>query len=417
MFGNGGERRSVLIPHEGGTRGYHCLRSFGRRGFHTILGVDGPTPGARSRYCHETVSLPSTEDDLEVYKDALVRIASRPDVRTIVPIWEATAVVLSLYSVEFVDHVDLAVPSFEQLRTIHDRMRLVEAADAAGVPVPETQLLTDNEDWDRELIVKSRFNLLTSDYVDSFPANGSGTASEIEHLRVGDRPDVDALVAEMDHVPIVQEFVRSRDEYMVGAICDHGEPLAAVQLRQIRENSYKGGGGVYRKSTYEPELDRVARDLLAELDWHGLACVEYMEDADTGEFKLAEINPRIWQSIGPTMRAGADFPYYYWLLASGRGDRIDPDHELGVGSHLLMGEAGHLMSILRDDSPQVEKPSFFATLGEIALSCLTEPRFDILRFDDPAPFVYGVFSGVRHRLGSVQSGSSWPRVNWPLRPD
>jgi predicted ATP-grasp superfamily ATP-dependent carboligase len=400
-----GKNNSVLIPHEGGTRGYHCLRSFGKRGFDTILGADGTTPGSVSRYCDETVSLPSTETDLAVYKDALLRVASRSDVRTIVPVWEATAFVLSKYRDEFEEHVDLAVPSLDQLRTVQDRVRLVEAAERAGVPAPETRPVTDVENWDRELIVKSRYNLLTSDYVDSF-SRGSGTSDRIEHLRVGERPDVDELVADMDHVPIAQEFVRWRDEYMVGAICDHGRPVATIQLRQIRENSYKGGGGVYRKTTYDPDLDRVARDLLSELDWHGLACLEYMEDAETGEFKLTEINPRIWQSIGPSMRAGQDFPYYYWLVASGAADRIDPEYELGVGSHLLMGEAQHLKSILEDDSPRVEKPNFYATLGEIALSCLAEPRFDVLRFDDPVPFVYGAFSGVRDRLSSTVGADS-----------
>jgi len=393
--------RSVLVPH-GGNPGYQCLRSFAKRGFDTILGANQTVPSSTSRHCHETVPIPSPRDDIDAYKDALLQIASRSDVETIVPVWEADAFVLSRNRSEFADHVRLAVPNFEQFRNVHDRMRLAEVAEKAGVPVPETKLLTEIDDWEQELIVKSRYNLLSKEYFDSYPENRTGTAERIEHLQLGERPDVDELIEDMEHVPIVQEFVTWKNQYVVGAICDRGEPLATVQLLQIREDSYKGGGGVYRKSVYDPELDHVVRDLLAELDWHGLACLEYMEDANTGEFKLAEINPRVWQSIGPMIRAGVDFPYYYWLLASGQGDRIDPDHELGVGSHLLMGELDHLMSILRDDSPYVEKPNFYATIGAIALSCLMEPRFDIFRFDDPVPFVYGPLSGMRHRLRSFR---------------
>jgi predicted ATP-grasp superfamily ATP-dependent carboligase len=398
MGGYCGIGESVLIPH-GGIPGYQSLRSFGTRGFHTILGVEhANTSQATSRYCHETVPLTFSQDDTAGYKDALLRLAARPDVRTIVPVWEEAVFVLSKYRDEFEDHVDLAVPEFGQLRNVHDRIQLVEMAERAGVPVPETNILTDIDDWDRDLIVKSRYNLLADDYVDSYPANRTGAPDLVEHVRPGEKPDVERLIDEMHHVPIVQEFVRWKDEYMVGAICDHGEPLAMVQLQQIREDSYTGGGGVYRKSIYDPELDGVVRDLLAELDWHGLACVEYMEDGDTGEFKLTEINPRIWQSIGPTVRAGVDFPYYYWLLATGQSDLIDPNYEIGVGSHLLKGELEHLQSIRKDDSPYVERPNFYVTMAELVRSCIEDPRFDLLRFDDPQPFVHGALSGLQHRI-------------------
>jgi len=379
--------------------GYQSLRSFGKRGFHTILGVeDATTPQARSRYCDETVPLTFSQNDTAGYKDALLRLAARPDVQTIVPVWEETVFVLSKYRDEFEEYIDLAVPQFDRLRNVHDRMRLIEVAKRAGVPIPETHLLTDINDWDRDLIIKSRYNLLADDYMDSYPANRTDAPDLIKHVRPGERPGVERLICEMDHVPIVQEFVRWKDEYMVGAICDHGEPLAMTQLQQIREDSYTGGGGVYRRSIYDPELDSVVRDLLAELNWHGLACVEYMEDDETGKFNLTEINPRIWQSIGPAVRAGVDFPYYYWLLATGQSDLIDPSYEIDVGSHLLKGELEHLQSIRKDDSPYVERPNFYATVGELVRSCIKEPRFDLLRLDDPQPFVRGALSGLQDRI-------------------
>lgn len=363
-----------------------------------------------SRYCDETVTIPSPSDDLTTYKNALLQVSSRPSVRTVLPVWESTVFVLSKYRDEFESQVRLAVPPFERLRDVQDRVRLVEVAERAGVPVPETHLLTDIDDWERELIVKSRYNLITNEYVDSYPPNQTYSTHRIKHLEVGEEPDAEELIKEMEHVPIVQEFVSYENEYVVGAICDRGETLATVQLRQIREDSYRGGGGVYRESMYDPELDRVVRDLLQELDWHGLACLEYMEDADTGEFKLTEINPRTWQSLGPTIRAGVDFPYSYWLLASGQSEQIDPEYELGVRSHFLKGEFKHLLSLLREDSPQIERPNFYATLADVAVSCVMVPHFDILQFDDPQPFVYDVFSELMHELVAMPCMKSPKRL-------
>ena len=278
-------------------------------------------------------------------------------------------------------------------------MRLAEAAEEAGVPVPETRSLDEVDDWDRELIIKSRYNLLAEEYVDSYSPHEFDVVKTIKHLRQGETPDVDEIRDEMKHVPIVQEYVPTDGEYVFGALYDHGEPLATFQHRQIRGDSYTGGGGVYRKTVDipVPELEEVGRTLLGSLDWHGLACIEYMKDANTGEFKLTEINPRLWQSLPCAVRAGADFPYDYWLQAMGRTDLIEPGYEIGVGTHFLFGELQHLLSILQEDSPLVEKPSFVGRLGEILYSCYEMPRFDYLRLDDPLPFAYNIYHVIEER--------------------
>ncbi|WP_435181730.1 carboxylate--amine ligase [Halorussus sp. AFM4] len=394
-------RAAALVP--SGAReppGYQCLRSLGRAGVHTIYGkkYDSDTIPA-SRYCDEAVSLPDPDEDVLAYRDRLLEIAERPDVRTIVPTNEYDAYVLSKFHESFAGEVSLPVPPFESLHTVHDRVRLAEAAEAAGVPVPETRPFDEVEDWNRELIVKSRYNLLAHDYDASLPRDRVDIVKDVTYLDPGEVPDREETVDRMGHVPIVQECVPRAAEYMVGALYDRGEPVATLQLRQIREDSYKGGGGVYRKSMYDRELERVARDLLAELDWHGLACLEYMEDEETGEYKLAEINPRMWQSLVPAVRAGVDFPYYYWLLANGRRDLIDPEPRVGVGSHLIRGEVNHLQSIV-DAEGDDDRPNLYATVGEMVVSTLLEPRFDTLRLDDPRPFAEGVLSGLRERMQS-----------------
>lgn len=404
MGGNSKEHGAAVVPSSARPPpAYQCLHSLKRRGIHTIYGVkyDDDTT-TRSRYCDEFVSLGRPSDDVLAYKDRLLEVASRDDVRTVVPTSEYDAYVLSKFREEFESQLSLAVPSFEALHTVHDRVRLFDAAEAAGVPVPETVLLDDVDDWSGDRVVKSRYNLITNDYEAWCPRDEAVMVKDVSYFGAGEVPDVEELTAEMQHTPISQEYIPRRDEYMVGALCRHGEPLAMSQLRQIREDSYVGGGGVYRKSVQIPELETVARRLLAELDWHGLACIEYMEDARTGEFKLTEINPRIWQSIVPSVRSGVDFPYYYWLLASGRPDLIDPRPETGVGSHFIQGEVEHLLSVLRERSEQVPRPNPYVRAGEILLSSVTDPRFDEFRIDDPQPFVYGVLSGLRTRLSSVR---------------
>ncbi|MFC4550103.1 MULTISPECIES: carboxylate--amine ligase [Halorussus] len=395
MAGKAGERESVLIPTGYDPAAYSCLRSLAERGIYTIVASENDdAPEFASRFCDETAVLPSPHDDLLAYKDALVGLTARPDVKTVIPIREEDAYVFAKYREAFEEHASLVTPDLETLERVHDRKQLFEAADRAGAPIPETRLLSGVDDWTPELIIKSRYNLLTDEWGGSGSPRRAEEVKTVKHLEPGETPDLDAVREEMKHEPIVQEFVPKDGEYMFGGIYDHGEPLATFQHRQIRGNSYTGGGGVYREAMYDPELEQVARDLLSELDWHGLACIEYMRDAETGEYKLTEINPRMWQSLPAAVRAGADFPHYYWLQATGQADEIDagphPGYEVGSSSHLLYGEVGHLLSVLRDESPHVERPSLVGTAWEILSSCYHRPNFDYLRADDPGPFVQGV---------------------------
>ena len=388
---------SVLVPTGTQMKSYACMRSLNRRGIRTVVASEHDSlPQFSSRYCSERVELASPPEDVVGYKDDLLALARRPDVRTVVPVRECDAYVLAKYHDEFDEHVSLVSPDLATLGRGHDRLRLAAAAEAAGVPVARTRALGDVEEWDADVVVKSRYNLLTDEYVDSFPADTLAEMKDVRFLQAGEVPDVAAIRRSMGHEPIVQDFVPQADKHLYCALWDHGEPLATYQHRQIRQNSWVGGGGVYRTSVHSATVDRLAHDLLTELDWHGFACIEYVNDADTGEWKFLEINPRVWQSMPEAVRAGADFPYYHWQCAHGEADRIDLSYEEGQACHISYGELSHLLSVRRDDSPFLERPSFAGTAWRIATSCLRHPRFDYIRRDDPRLFL----SALRRTLST-----------------
>jgi len=384
---------TALVPTGHEAASYVTVRSLARRGVDTIVASekDG-VPAAASRFCSEFVPLPDPREELLAYRDALLDIAARDDVATVIPVRPEDGYLLSRYKREFDDAVSLPVPTMQQLERVHDRLALADAAAAAGVPVPETRPLSAVSDWAEPLLVKSRYNVLADAYLEDLGPENVEVVKDLVHVDADEPPERAALKRTMRHEPIVQEFIPKDGEFLFGALYDHGTPLLTFQHEQIRGTSYTGGGGVYRKSMYDPELDAVARTLLAELDWHGLACIEYMRDARTGEYVLTEINPRLWQSLPVAVRAGADFPYAYWLQATGRGDEVVDDYEFGVGSHLLHGELGYLVSVLTEASPHVERPSVSRTLLDVASSCISDPHFDYAAVDDPGPFLAGVKS-------------------------
>lgn len=394
--------KSVLIPVSPSASSIACIRSLGRRGIHTVCASeDESRPALSSRYCGEVIAVPSPHDDLIAYKDSLLRIASRPDVRTIISNREEDSYVLSKYKREFGEQVAALWPSFDQLRTVHDRLRLAEATEEAGVPTPGTWSFDEVDDWDRELIVKPRYSILTSEYVDSLSPRECEGKMDPVYISPGTEPDLEEIQATMhssdrripDHVPIVQEIVRGTGaEYGFRGLYDGGKRVTTCQKRQLRGKSYAGGASVFRETMYDPRIDELGQRILEYLDWHGLASVQFLRDADSGEFKFTEINPRMWASLQMDVIAGADFPHHHWLLANGEDARIEDGYEIGAGNHLLAGELQYLLSVLRDDNPIVKRPKFRTAFWDVISSCYDQPNFDYLHVDDPGPFVRGILN-------------------------
>jgi len=394
---------AVLIPTGIEMKSYGCIRSLNKHGIRTVVASDyGAVPQFASRYCSERVHIPSHTQNAVAYKNALLELAARPDIKTIVPVREIDIYLLAKHNDEFTEHVSLVVPSFDSLSVGHDRLRLVEAAEEAGVPVAETRLLSEVEQFETDVVVKSRYNILTSDYVESTDPE---TVEEVNHVRffeAGERPNREALRELFGHEPIVQAFIPEAKKHLYCSLWDDGKPVSTYQHRQHRKVSWVGGGGVYRESVLSPTVDSVASDLLRELEWTGYACIEYIKDAETGDWKFFELNPRVWHSMPEAVRAGVDFPVHYWNCAQGSQAGIDDSYETGIRCHTSYGELKHLLSIRTDETPFLEPPSFFRTLGEIAVSCLRYPRYDYIRADDPRLFM----SAINH-LSGIDVGSKY----------
>lgn len=390
MDGSSSSRFSAVVPAVGAASSTTCVRSLGRRGVYTIAVSEKRNPPAFwSRYCNESIAVPSPTADLDGYAEALLDLVRRPDVRAIVPMRELDVYALAKHRSAFAEHVTPLWPSAETLRTAHDRVELAAAAREAGVHEPHTQLFGEVDDWDRERIIKARYALLTPEYVPAFEAGTAREVGKTTYPEVGVEPDREAIGRAMGHEPIVQEYVDGT-EYTFRALYDHGEAVTTAQKRMVRGFKYARGPSVCHETARDPGLERAGRKLLDALDWHGLASVGFIRENRTGKFYLLEINPRFWASLPLDVHAGIDFPLYYWQLSTGEPTTAEADYgryEAGKRTHLLRGELSYLESVLREDYGYVQRPRFRNAVWDVATSIATQPHFDFLSADDPGPFV------------------------------
>jgi hypothetical protein len=85
--------------------------------------------------------------------------------------------------------------------------------------------------------------------------------------------------------------------------------------RRRREWPPEGGASTAAESIFDPDLARDGRALIAALEWHGPAMVEFRVN-DRGRF-LIEFNPKFWGSLDLAIACGADFPGDLCRLAAG----------------------------------------------------------------------------------------------------
>jgi predicted ATP-grasp superfamily ATP-dependent carboligase len=78
-----------------------------------------------------------------------------------------------------------------------------------------------------------------------------------------------------------------------------------------------GRSSSYVETIELPELEEVARRLLADIRFEGLVEVEFKRDPRDGRFKLLDINPRVWGWHTLGFRAGADLSFLQWQLVHG----------------------------------------------------------------------------------------------------
>ena len=122
---------------------------------------------------------------------------------------------------------------------------------------------------------------------------------------------------------MIQELVAGNGDSQLSyaALCSNGEVVASLAACRLRQYPMDfGRASSYVETIDDPNLEDDATRLLAALRFSGMVEVEFKRDPATGANLLLDINPRAWgwQSLGG--RAGVDFPYLLWRLAS--GDRI-----------------------------------------------------------------------------------------------
>ncbi|MET0348765.1 MAG: ATP-grasp domain-containing protein, partial [Rhizobacter sp.] len=190
----------------------------------------------------------------------------------------------------------------------------VRVAERLGIRVPNGRLVTE---------------AAASPVAASFPAvvkpvhskvRIDGTLRTIEARICADEAARQAAFRDMlPHTPVVEQEYFAGRGVGVEALFEHGEPRWLFAHERLHEIPLTGGASSYRRAIEPPPAVRdAALALLRELRWHGVAMVEFKVSPDGRDYRLIEINPRLWGSLPLAVAAGVNFPLGLLRLATGQ---------------------------------------------------------------------------------------------------
>ena len=365
------------------------IQSLGRRGIGVVAAdADPRAPGLKSRYADAAVVYPSPKDDPEAMVRTLLRAATEHAVDLIVPATDDVILPLTRARERFNGVCALALADPAALATASDKLATLELARRLDIPTPRTALVTTIDEAVREadgigwpVVLKPR---ASRNY-----ENGGVARFTVEYAERRE-----TLVEQMRRFEgrcavLLQQYYAG-EGHGIEVLADRGRPLAAFQHRRLREVPITGGASSFRESVaLDPDLLRHSLRLLEDLDWTGLAMVEFKVGRE-GPL-LMEVNGRIWGSLPLAVKSGMDFParlaeLYLDGPPNGRA-RLDTGYRVGVRSRNLDLEILWIIAAARRRRayPFLPAPDR-REAARVALRLLT-PRdgYDILALDDPRP--------------------------------
>ncbi len=195
-----------------------------------------------------------------------------------------------------------------------DKSRTLAAAERCGVPIPKSAVIPSVQDLD-SAVSALRFPLVAK------PGDkGAKPAHDFKTRTFASEGELRAAFAANASFGAGLLFQQYEPGHGVGVelLMHSGAPVAHFQHRRLSELPPSGGVAVVAIS--EPPdsalLEHSVR-LLRELEWEGVAMVEFRHDPTSGTAALMEVNGRFWGSIALPVAAGVDFPLYAWQIAQG----------------------------------------------------------------------------------------------------
>ncbi len=355
-----------------------------------------------SRFCAETLLAP-TPLEASPFSDAIAEFSERRDIDLVLPVSDAASAALIDQAALF-KRTRLAAPSKQAFLRLTDKCEVATLGARHGLLVPQG-ILADSLDsatmaaeqigW--PVVVKPARSVVRS---------STAGARKLSVVSVGNQRDLEDLWRRwVEPNPVLIQRVVPGWGEGIFVLRWNGTRLAAFAHRRLREKPPEGGTSVLRESiAVNPARLRSIEAILDEVEFDGVAMAEFRTDGRSSW--LMEFNARLWGSLQLAIDAGVDFPRLFVDAVLGNSVEAQETYRLRLRSRWLLGDVDHAIALARGSSGPDGKSGVGAAMAVLAGRTGPGSHLEVLRPNDPCPFLLELGSWLRH--ASVRALCRYP---------
>lgn len=360
-------------------------RSLHRRGISVEVAALSPTDRRiSSRAIREFHHLPGPQEASGEFIAALSQLIRTTPFDLLIPCSDSSLAVCAEHYAHLSAMLQVACPPPHVVRRILDKHFTLEAAQRCGIRIPRTYCLSSAEDL-QALHDSARFPIVAKPRTKM-----QATAFKTRHLKSLEELE-QAIVAnpQFSEQNLLQEYFTGVG-VGIEVLIHRGEPVAMFQHRRLKELPSTGGVSVLAiAEALDPMLAEQSLRLLRQLEWEGVAMVEFLHDRANQTAVLMEVNGRYWGSLPLALHAGVDFPVYQWQVLHGQRPIVKADYALGVRARWVTGDLLRLHGLFFEsqDQPALQRARWKELLRFVT-DFRPSTRGMLWSLTDPAPALF-----------------------------
>lgn len=325
------------------------VRSLGSKDVHvaTASHLEDAICG-NSRHNQSSLSYPNPLEAPDNFLNWIEQVLTDGQYDLIIPVTERTLIPIARKFHNTPQAKKITMANLDALETVLDKARTSTLATQCDVPIPNSWDITNRSDLDKyadefsyPIVIKPGRSI--SDQANRVPMTVCYAHSQEELHKISNEL--------LNHTHLVLQQYFTGIGVGIELIADQGEIRYAFQHQRLHEMPLTGGGSSYRKSVdIDEDLLEASKKLIKELNWHGVAMVEFKKNPETGKFILIEINGRFWGSLPLAVAAGADFPHMLYQLYTTGTVGEHKDYRREIHCRKLSSDIRWLEAVFRKDA-------------------------------------------------------------------
>lgn len=361
-----------------GTQGLVIARALNKSGneVYLIYG-DKNNYADASRYIKKkfyTDALPLSDEHYE----KLVAIIKEECIDTLIPMGDVYSEMISAHKDDLEKIIKFQMPSYDVFQRAYDKNQLMMVCQEKGYPHPFT--ITNISDIRDVKESDVSFPLLIKPNI-TCGARGMTLIQNYAELQ-----EKFPLIREEYGDCHLQKYVKQGGAQVEVQlyINENQELVNSSVIYKYRWYPEKGGSSCCAVSVKNDKIVGILYDLLKHIGWVGFADFDTIEDPDTGELLIMELNPRVPACVKTVIESGVNWGQ---IIVDGYLGNPQKKYDYKTGE-ILRHLGFETLWFLKSPNRWKMKPSYFSFFGKHI------HYQDMSDWADPMPFIKGTIRNI-----------------------